>query len=209
MVHTVEIGHHPQRVITITIKHLINDEGISAANRDILEQIESALGDINNEFIEIYKITDYIDADAYAEFTLTDAYLEDSYDIEGNLVPDSVIVADSQTSRPFNWPRTYSQNATIQVGPGDNVQDYAFIQNPDFAILGFAVQGGGPDSFSLKPRRACAMPYFPGGYDNKIQIGQFKYFAGAPNNVAFQPSSLTANIGTKVILKARPSQDGL
>lgn len=142
--------------------------------------------------------------DAYQEFWLTAADLEDSTDPDGNVVTNSVLLTASQTAVEFNWPRTFRQDCSIQIGPGDNVQDHAFVQNLDFNIDGFYVRGVSAGVFELKSRRAVVMPYFSGGSRLKLWIGQFQYDAAAPNNIRFQPSSLVPDIHTKVILRARP-----
>lgn len=199
-----QIEQHPRRVITITIGHLINDIGISKANRDILEQIEAAFGDVNMELIDITTNIHLGNEDAYQEFWLTASDLEDSTDPDGNVVANSVLLTQSQTAVEFDWPRTFRQNCTVQIGPGDNVQDHAFVQNLDFNIDGFYVRGVSAGVFELKSRRAVVMPYFGGGSRLKLWIGQFQYDAAAPNNIRFQPSGLVPDIRTKVILRARP-----
>lgn len=187
----------------------VADKNIDDRDADALyhwhEECRKGFAELENLFTELGRTVSQ-DTEAYQSFFLSADDLEDSIDPDGATVVDSVLLTKSQTAIEFNWPRTYMQNCTIQIGPGAGVQDHAFIQNLDFQIMGFQVVGAAGPTFSIQPRRAVAMPYVVAGATKKLWIGQFQYDAAAPNGIRFQPSSLTAYaaVATKVVLHARP-----
>ena len=183
---------HPRRVITITIGHLINDEGISAANRKILEQIMAAFGDINNELIDITNSIYLTKGQpiAWQFFQVTAAMLESSDDPDGNPVVRSVLTTNglAQSDHQFNWMMSGGvRGYRIVMGPGRGVASHSIIIDRDDANMQMekleSVVG-----VSERVPQNVARPYGMGGL--KLQFGEWRPSGGA---FQFWPSSIAVD----------------
>jgi len=193
------ISQQPPREIVFTTQFDINDIGISAANRRLLEQIEAVMGDIDANFKSLYH---YISegesiARAWQHFEVTAAMLESSDDPTGTPVVRSVLTTASSSNHEFNWMLAggVSPHYAVVLGPGRGVPSHPVtIDREDANIKArkwnttAGVPGHEPETVSR--------PYGMTGL--KLQFGQWKPHATLPK-YEFWPSSIA--VGTWIYLE--------
>lgn len=142
-----QIGEHPHRVITITIDHLINDIGISAANREILEQIEAALGDINDELLSI-KINVYAGAVCVTQrFEITAADLS-TRDVAND------ILTTVGSPLAFRWDVAVFPHS-VSVGFGESVEPWIKLNDTTHNNAAFRKEWDGAEWVDVERSGLC------------------------------------------------------
>jgi hypothetical protein len=142
-----QIGEHPHRVITITIDHLINDIGISAANQAILRQIEAALADINDEFIDI-KVNLYAGA-----IFVTQRFEITASDLTTKDVANDILITDGSPV-PFRWNVAVFPYS-ISVGFGQSVEPWMKLNDTTHNNDAFRKEWDGLDWVDVERSGLC------------------------------------------------------
>lgn len=204
MTFTFDISsEQPLREIVITIDHLINDKAISPSNKNILRQIQSAMGDINENFRYLFVNVSQGDklGQAYFLGQITVANLSSSDDPDSVSIPRSVLATDGllQSKHQFNWKQGGNgpnavRTSIIVFGPGDGVTGHTLIVDHDddnINMMKLEVQ----EAAAVMTSENVVRNYGTSGL--KLQTGEWR--VNTSSKWEFWPSSMA--VGTWVMLR--------